>query len=83
MAARAENWDQMHRTFRLAGWLAVSGLLAASLIAPAGASATDTKPQGPDETASAPVETSSAPAETWSAPAETASAPARDRDRSC
>jgi len=63
----------MHKKFRFAGWLLVGGLLAASLIAPAGASAADTKP---DETASAPVETESAPAETASAPVETESAPA-------
>ena len=40
-AAISENRDQMNRKFRLAGWLAVGGLLAAALLAPASVAATD------------------------------------------
>ena len=66
----------MNRTFRLAGWLAVAGLLGATLLVPASALATDTQdPGGPKDTASVPVETESVPVETRSAPVETESAP--------
>ena len=72
-----QTGDHMNRTFRLAGWLAVAGLLGATLLVPASALAHDTKEPWPTE--SVPVETESAPVETRSAPAETESAPVETR----